>query len=124
MLAVLPLLLYDTGNLSIVAIPANLLAVPVVPVAMGLSAIAGFAGMVFGTLSPMLGIIIGFPAYLANMYLILLAQKAATLPFAAFTLPAFPFWLVLATYAALIYIVASKRFSMMLQLRLAKNASI
>ena len=102
-IAVLPLLLYDTGNLSIVAIPANLLTMPVVPAAMVLSALAGFAGMIFGSLAPLLGIILAFPAYLATSYLILIARGSAALPFAAFTLPLFPFWLVLVAYVALIY---------------------
>lgn len=121
-IAVLPLLLYNTGNLSLVAIPTNLLVVPLVPFAMGLSALAGFAGMLFAAL-PVVGIILAYPAYLANAYLIYVATKAATLPFAAFTLPLFPFWLVLAAYAPLVFIASSKRFSTTLQLRFAKNAS-
>ncbi len=124
--AVLPLLLYDTGNLSLVAIPANMLATPMVPLTMALSALAGFAGMLFGSTAltasvHALGILLALPAYLTNEYLLILAQKAATLPFAAFTLPAFPFWLVLLAYAALIVIAASKRFSTTLQLRFAKK---
>ncbi len=123
--AVLPLLMYDMGLFSIVALPANILVAPVVPLAMGLSALAGFTGMAFGTVAPLAGIVLAFPAYLANAYLVFVAQKAATFPFAAFTLPAFPFWLVLAAYAALIYIylASSKRFSTTLQFTLSKNAS-
>ena len=120
-IAVLPLLLYDTGNLSLVAIPANLITMPVVPAAMGLSALAGFAGMLFGSFAPLFAIVLASPAYLANAYLIYVAQKAAELPLAAFTLPSFPFWLVLLAYAALI--AAAKRFSTTGQLRLARNAS-
>ncbi|MHB1769573.1 MAG: ComEC/Rec2 family competence protein [Minisyncoccota bacterium] len=123
-IAVLPLLLYDTGNLSLVAIPANLLAIPLVPVAMGFSALAGFAGMLFGSFAPLLSGVCGLPAYLLNAYLLFIAQRAAALPFAAFMLPAFPFWLVLVSYAALIRIASSKRFSTTLQLRFAKKASI
>ena len=120
--SVLPLLLYFTGNLSLVAIPANIITMPMVPLAMAFSALAGFAGMLFGHALPLLGIILALPAYLANAFLIYVAQKAATLPFAAFTIPAFPFWLVLLGYAALI--AASKRFSTTDQLRLARNASM
>lgn len=123
-IAVLPLLLYDTGNLSLVSIPANLLTMPIVPLAMSLSALAGFAGMLFGSFIPLLGIVLAFPAYLANAYLLFIARESAALPFAAFTLPLFPFWLVLATYAALIFIASPKRFSTTVQLRLAKKASM
>ncbi|MFM2331094.1 MAG: hypothetical protein RLZZ26_601 [Candidatus Parcubacteria bacterium] len=123
-IAVLPLLLYDTGNLSLVSVPANLLIMPFVPLAMLFSAIAGFAGMLFGTLAPMLGIALAFPAYLANAYLLCIAHESVALPFAALTLPPFPFWLVLVAYAALVYLASSKRFSTTLQLRFAKKASI
>ena len=121
-IAVFPLLLYNTGNFSLVAIPANLLVTALMPLAMGLSALAGFAGMLFGSFAPLLGIIIAFPAYLTNAYLIFIARESAALPFAAFTLPPFPFWLTLVAYAGLIYF-ASKRFSMTPQLRFAKKAS-
>ncbi len=123
-LAVLPLLLYVTGNLSLVAIPAGLLALPLIPLAMGFSALAGIVGIVFGSFAPLLGIIGAFPAYLATAYLLFIAKGAAVLPFAAFTLPPFPFWLVIAAYAGLLYFVSSKRFSTTDQLRFAKNASI
>ena len=122
-IAVFPLLLYNTGNLSFVAILANLLVVPLVPLAMGLSVLAGFAGMIFGAAVPILGIVLAFPAYLTSAYLIFIASESATLPFAAFTLPPFPFWLTLVAYAGLIYF-ASKRFSTTDQLRLAKKASM
>ena len=129
--AVLPLLLYDTGNLSLVAIPANLVVMPMVPLAMGLSALAGFAGIIFGStaltaggsLAPVIGIVLAFPAYLANAFIIFIAQSASSLPFADFILPTFPFWLVIVAYTALIFIASSKRFSTTLQLRLAKKAS-
>ena len=123
-IAVLPLLLYDTGNLSLVAIPANLITMPVVPLTMALSALAGLAGVLFSSFAPMLGTLLSFPAYLLNAYLIFIAQNAAALPLAAFILPAFPFWLVLAAYAGLIYFASSKRFSMTDQLSAARKASI
>jgi len=108
-IAVLPLLLYDTGNLSLVSIPANLLTMPMVPLAMGFSALAGFAGILFNSFAPFVGIVLAFPSYLANAYLIFIANESAALPFAAFTLPSFPFWLVLVAYAMLIYIVSSNK---------------
>jgi len=69
--------------------------------AMGLSALAGFAGMAFGAAAPLLGIVLAFPAYLANTYILSIARSAAALPFAAFMIPAFPFWIVLAAYISL-----------------------
>jgi len=122
-IAVLPLLLYDTGNLSIVAIPANLLVMPMLPLAMGLSALAGFAGILFGSFAPLFGIVLAFPAYLANAFLIVVARGSASLLFTSFTLPPFPFWLTLVAYAGLIYLAVSKRVSTTLQLRLERKAS-
>ncbi len=121
--AVLPLLLYETGNLSLVALPANIITTALVPLAMGFSVIAGFAGMLFGSFAPLLAIMLAFPAYLATTYILFVAREAAALPFAAFTLPLFPFWLVLFSYAGLIYIASSKRFSTTLQLKFVKKAS-
>lgn len=120
-ISVLPLLLYNIGLLSLVALPANLLVNTLVPLAMALSAAAGVVGMTIGTFVPTIATIVGFPALLLMRYFIFIAQKAAELPFATFALPPFSFWLVVAAYAALI--AASKRFSTTVQLRFAKKAS-
>ena len=121
--AVLPLLLYFTGNLSFVAIPANLITMPIVPLTMALSALAGFAGMIFAHLAPIIGITLALPAYATNAYLILVARSSAALPFAAFAIPAFPFFFVPFAYTVLIAIASSKRFSTTGQLIFLKNAS-
>lgn len=122
-IAVLPLLLYDTGNLSLVAIPANLITMPMVPLAMGFSALAGIMGVIFHSL-PFLAIIIALPAYVATGFLLWVSVKAANVPFAAFTIPAFSGWIVFMSYAALVFIATSKRFSTTLQLRFSKKASM
>ncbi len=120
-IAVLPLLLYETGTLSLVTLPASMLVLPLVPLTMALSALAGLAGMLFAAL-PMDSILLALPAYLFGEFILTVARISAHLPFAAFVLPPFPFWGVVLTYAALI--AASYRFSTTLQLRLVKKASI
>ncbi len=96
-LMVLPLLLYQSGTLSLVGLPANLLALVTVPLAMGASAVAAVAGLIAGPLAP----IIGFPAYLVLGYEIAVAQFFASLPFASVEVPAFgALWLLIA-YAIL-----------------------
>jgi competence protein ComEC len=122
-IAVLPLLLYDTGNLSLVAVPANLLVTPFVPAAMAFSALAGVVGAAFGAFAPLLAAIAAFPAYLLTAGFIFVARASAALPFAGILIPAFPFVFALAAYAAPAAIAASKRFSITPQLRLSKNAS-
>lgn len=96
-IAVLPLLLYQNGLFSIVALPANLLVLPVVPFAMAASALAGVAGFLVPAIAPT----IAFPAYLVLTYITSLVQFAAALPFSALALPAFPFVFVILAYAAL-----------------------
>lgn len=122
-ISVLPLLLYNIGLFSLVALPANLLVNTFVPLAMALSAAAGVVGMTIGMLAPMVATIAGYPAFILMRYFIFIAEKSSALPYAAFTIERFPFLLVLAAYAALIFIASSKRFSTTLQLRFAKNAS-
>jgi competence protein ComEC len=117
-LAVWPLLLYETGNLSLTAIPANLVVIPAVPFTMAAAAIAGLAGMLAPTFAP----ILAFPAYLGTRFIVTTARIAGALP--AIALPAFPFLFVLAAYGALAFIASAKRSSATRQLRLSKKASI
>ena len=84
---VLPLLVYSVGLFSTVALFANLLILPFVPLAMLLSAIAG--GMYL--LIPMLGIVVGYPAYLLLMYIITVAETLSKIPYAGITVPPFSF---------------------------------
>lgn len=100
-IAVLPLLLYQNGLFSVVALPANLLVLPMVPLAMLASALAGAAGLAAPALAP----IVAFPAYVLLSYITGFVEFAAHLPFAAVALPAFPFALVVAAYALLAWFV-------------------
>lgn len=122
--SVLPLLLYNIGLFSLVALPANLLVNPLVPLAMAGAASAGVVGMTIGHLLPSVASIAGYPTLLLTRYFIFVAEKSSALPYAAFTIERFPFLFVIAAYAALIYIASSKRFSMTDQLRFAKKASM
>ena len=96
-LFVLPLLLYETGNLSFIAVPANVLALPVVPFAMLFSFVAGIVGLI----APAIAVYVGLPAYLLLSFIIGVATIGASLPFASFIVPAFSFWLVVMLYAFL-----------------------
>jgi len=96
-IAVLPILLYQTGNLSIVSIPANIAVMPIVPLTMALSFIAGLAGIVVPPVAPALGL----PAFILLSYIIAVAHYAALIPFAQVVLPAFPFIAVVILYLSL-----------------------
>ena len=97
-MAVLPLLLYQNGNLAIYALPANLIALVAVPWAMLFSLIAGVSGVLFGTLA----VPLAWPAYLLLAYIIAVAQFFASLPFADLSVGAFSAWWMTGAYAALI----------------------
>ena len=103
-ISVLPLLLYQNGLFSVVALPANLLVLPVVPLAMLASAFAG----VVGYLAPVVAPVFGMPAYALLSYVIGVVEISAALPFAAFSLPAFPFVFVLISYGVLAYVYMQK----------------
>ena len=122
-LAVMPLILYLMGNLSPYAVPANVLILPLMPLAMGMAALAGITGALFHTALPGLAVLLGTPAYALCAYVISVATTSVTLPGATLTLPAFPFVLVLAAYGALAGVAWSKRSSITPQFRLTKKAS-
>ncbi|MBI5469773.1 ComEC/Rec2 family competence protein [Candidatus Kaiserbacteria bacterium] len=107
-IAVLPLLLYESGNLSIVSLPANLLALVAVSPAMLASLIAALGGLVFGTLAP----IVGFPAYVLLSYILGIAHALSSIPFASVQIPAFPAWILLPVYAVLFGYALSRRGSL------------
>lgn len=96
-IAVLPLLLYQNGLLSIVSLPANLLALIPIPFTMFLSFVAAIAGLTL----PSLAVFVGFPAYISLAYIIAVAQTLNALPFSAFVVPAFPAWLMAGVYGAM-----------------------
>lgn len=121
-ISVLPLLLYNIGLFSLVALPANLLVNPLVPLAMAGAAVAGVVGMTVGLFVPFIATVVGFPTLILMRYFIFIAEKSSALPYAAFILPLFSFWFVIIAYASLI--AASKRFSTTDQFKFAKKASI
>ncbi|HEV7121490.1 MAG TPA: ComEC/Rec2 family competence protein [Candidatus Paceibacterota bacterium] len=110
-IAVLPLLLYQSGNLSLVAIPANVLAMPVLPAAMALSAIAAACAFVCNSFVPMLSLIAGIPAYVLLAYVIGIAEYSARIPYANIILPAFPAWWLVPAYALIGWLVLKMRIT-------------
>jgi competence protein ComEC len=118
-LAVWPLLLYETGSLSLYSIPANILALPIVPLAMAAATLAGVAGALLGHYA----FILGLPAYLSTECLITLARIVARAPSSGIIVPSFPFLVVVLAYLALVYIAFAKRSSMTDQFTLSKKAS-
>ena len=98
-IAVLPILLYLTGVLSLVSIPANILILLFIPIAMLFIFFTGILGFI----SPLLSIPFGFISYLFLHYELGVINILSSIPFASFTIPNFPLVLVILIYAYFVY---------------------
>ena len=96
--AVLPLILYQNGSLSVYSLPANLFSLVVVPWAMLLSFIAGVVGAISAPIAP----VVGFPAYMLLWYVTKVAEFFASLPYSQVTIPAFSAVALFLVYIVLI----------------------
>jgi competence protein ComEC len=97
-IAVLPALLYLTGVLSLVSIPANILILLFIPTAMLFVFLTGISGFI----SPILAIPFGFIAYLILLYILSTIHFLGTLSFASVTIRSFPLLLTILIYAFLL----------------------
>lgn len=106
-LGVLPFILYTMGTLSFISLPANIVVLPAVPLAMGFGLLAGFIGS-FST-------ILAYPIALATHALLSYMTGAihffANVPYAAVVITTFPLWLCVSFYVGggLILFVAWKK---------------
>lgn len=100
-LFVLPLLLYMMGEMSLVAIPVNLLILIFVPVTM----LLGFLIALFGLISPLLSLPFAYGAYFLLSYDLLVVDFFSKLPFASVSIDTFPVWLMVIIYIFYIYII-------------------
>lgn len=96
-IAVLPLLLYQIGEFSVVAVLVNVLVLPAVAAAMLATFIAGLAAMFAPAIAPPLAAL----ADLTLSYILAVSTSVADWPFASFVVPAFPFFMVPIAYALL-----------------------
>lgn len=96
---VTPFILYNMGNLSLVALPANIAVLPFIPFTMLLGFITGFVGLVFFPLS----IPFGYLSYFLLQYELGAIAFFSNLPFASFTISSFPLWLTILIYLFFFY---------------------
>jgi competence protein ComEC len=96
---VLPFILYKMGNLSIVALPANALILPFIPITMIFGFLTGLAGLVWYGF----GIPLGYISYLFLHYELGVISFFSNIPFASFSIPNFPLILTILIYAYFIY---------------------
>ncbi len=102
---VLPALLYMSGILSFVSLPANLLALIAVPLAM----LLGFIGSLLAPVE-FLALIPGMLGTLILSYIIAVAETAASIPWSSLLIPRMPVWSVLLSCLVIAsYVVYMKR---------------
>lgn len=93
-LAVLPLLMWQIGEVSLVSLVVNMLVLPIVPFAMLGAFLLGVAAIVF----PLAASLLAYPTYALLAYIITMATWWAKVPYAAVTVPEIPAWSVIAVY--------------------------
>lgn len=91
---VLPLLLYKIGELSLVALPVNLLVLITVPATM----LFGFLAGVVGFVSLLFATPFAFIAHVLLSYQLKVVELFASIPFASVQINTFPFWLMFSFY--------------------------
>lgn len=103
-IAVLPILLYSTGILSLVSLPANILILPFIPLTMLLVFLTGVTGFI----SPTISLMFGYVAHLLLAYILTIIHFFASLPFASVVIPIFPLFVLLLLYVLILWWVLRK----------------
>lgn len=88
---VLPWILYTTGNLSLIALPANILVLPVIPLT-----------MLFGFLTTFISPL-AFISHLLLYYILLVVKVLSSIPLAAIIIKQFPLTLTIICYVVIGY---------------------
>ncbi|MEK7088981.1 MAG: ComEC/Rec2 family competence protein [Patescibacteria group bacterium] len=96
---VMPFILYKMGNLSLVALPANALILPFIPLTMILGFLTSFIGIIWYVLA----VPFGYVSYFLLHYELTIIGFFSNIPFAALTIPNFPFIFTLLIYIYFIY---------------------
>lgn len=96
-IAVLPLLAYHIGEVSLIAVLVNVLILPLVPVAMGLTFIAGLVALFIPLIAPPFAM----SAHTLLILMIRIVEWCATVPYASITVPVIPWYGVFVMYGLL-----------------------
>jgi competence protein ComEC len=96
---VMPFIVYQMGIFSIVALPANFLILPIIPLTM----LFGFLTLVVGSIVPILGQIVGIAAFVLLAYELAVIRFFGNLSFSSISIAHFPFAIVIILYVFLLY---------------------
>lgn len=103
--AVLPLLIYSMGDVSLVSLPANILTLVVVPWTMFL----GFIAVLFSYLSIVVAWPVALITHLLLSWILFVSHFLGSLSFASVKIPPFPFGVVFLLYILLIFTITWSR---------------
>lgn len=104
-IAVLPLLMYLVGEVSLVSPIVNVIGLVAIPPMM----LFGFLTGLFGSVFSGVGIILGGITMLCTRYVLVIVEFFAGLPFAKISIPTIPLWLVLGVYIVLFWGIFKER---------------
>jgi competence protein ComEC len=104
-ISVLPILLYLTGVLSLVSIPANILILLFIPIAMLFIFITGILGFI----STVISIPFGYISYLILLYILSVINFLGSLSFASVTIQSFPLVITILIYILLVWWIFRKK---------------
>lgn len=94
---VTPALLYFSGIVSFLSLPANIIALPVIPFAM----LTGFLAGMLGFLHPALGFVPALLCDIALKWMLLVVTTIQAMPYSTATVQQFPAWVILIAYVPL-----------------------
>lgn len=116
-LAVLPLLVYSMGDMSLVSLPANMLILLIIPFTM----LAGFLAALISYVSIILAWPISLAAHLLLSWILFVSHILGNLSFASLTVPPISIWIVVLIYLA--FVAAIKFSSTFFQFKFTKKSS-
>lgn len=108
----LPIILFNFGSLSNVALVANILVLPLVPLAMLMTFVVGIVGFMNDTLAGFLGIV---DQFLLD-YMVFVAKNLSSLSWASTEID-FPFWSVIVAYLVILVSCVWMRYATKFRLR-------
>lgn len=107
-LAVLPLLVYSMGDVSLVSLPANMLILLIIPATM----LLGFIAAVISYISTVIAIPFAYVAHVLLSWILKVSELLGNLPFASVRVPIFPLLIMVILYLTLIIAVWRLRNSL------------
>jgi len=106
--AVLPLLIYSMGDVSLVSLPANVLVLLFIPTVM----FTGFIAALLVFITPMIALPFSYVSHLLLAWILGVSHYLSNLSFALISVPQIPFWIVVAVYIVMIILVRWRLISL------------